>query len=178
MKSQMLKFVTLVFVSTLFAGCSSTGEKTDAGMGEGAPVSESGMGSGGAQISGASEGGAWGGRPLDNPDSLLYTKVIFFDYYSSELRPEYQDVVMAHGDYLAVNPAITVTVEGHTDERGSREYNIGLGERRANTIKRLLMAQGVLESQVVTVSSGEERPMDVMQSESAWSQNRRAELVY
>ena len=85
---------------------------------------------------------------------------------------------MAHGDYLAVNPAITVTVEGHTDERGSREYNIGLGERRANTIKRLLMAQGVLESQVVTVSYGEERPMDVMQSESAWSQNRRAELVY
>ena len=180
MNRSKLKLAVLVTLPLLFAGCSTTGEKTDEGMTEGAPVTEAGMaGTGeGAQTTGAIEGGAWTGRELDNPDSLLYTKVIYFDYDSSDLRPEYQDVVLAHGDYLAVNPAATVTIEGHTDERGSREYNIGLGERRANTVKRLLMAQGALDTQIVTVSYGEERPVDVMQTESAWSQNRRAELVY
>ena len=180
MNRSILKIAMLVALPLVFAGCSTTGDKADEGMTEGAPVSEAGMGGSGdgAQTSGASEGGDWSGRALENPDSLLYTKLIYFDYDSSDLRPEYQDVVIAHGDYLAVNPSVTVTIEGHSDERGSREYNIGLGERRANTVKRLLMAQGALETQIITISYGEERPIDIMQSESAWSQNRRAELVY
>ena len=87
-------------------------------------------------------------------------------------------MVIAHGEYLAANPTVTVTIEGHTDERGSREYNVGLGERRANAVKRLMLAQGAFETQIVTVSYGEERPLALGSDEAAWAQNRRAEILY
>jgi len=179
MKPNILKFIPVLALSLVFAGCASTGDKT--AEGEGAPVTEAGQGAaweGGAQVAGASEGGAWSGSALDNPDSPLYSKVIYFDFDSSQVRADYVDVVAAHGDYLAADPSVTVTIEGHTDERGSREYNIALGERRANAVKRLLMAQGTAESQIVTISYGEERPVDPGLHETAWEQNRRAELIY
>ena len=178
MKLSILKLIPVLALSLVFAGCSSMGEKADGtdAEGTGAEVSEAGQD--GAQTSGASEGGAWTGNPLDNPDSMLYTKVIYFDYDISEVREDFRDVVIAHGDFLAANPSATVTVEGHCDERGSREYNIGLGERRANTVKRLLMAQGAAESQIITVSYGEERPEALGASEMSWAQNRRAVFVY
>ncbi len=181
------RFVTGIIPVLLLAlaigGCSSTGEKSDAGVG--APVEEAGQSGSarggaadGAQVAGATEGGAWTASELQNPQSPLYTKVIYFDYDSSEIRSEYLDVVAAHGEYLVANPSATVTVEGHTDERGSREYNIALGEYRANAVRRLLLAQGTHESQIITISFGEERPMDSGINEAAWSQNRRAELLY
>ena len=179
MKSSMLKFISVLALSLVFAGCSTTGDK--AAEGDGAPVSEAGQGEeweGGAQLAGATEGAAWSGSALDNPDSPLYSKVIYFDFDSSEIRADFVDVVAAHGDYLAADPSVTVTIEGHTDERGSREYNIALGERRANAVKRLLMVQGAAESQIVTISYGEERPADPGLNEAAWDQNRRAELIY
>lgn len=179
MKVNMLKFIPVLALSLVFAGCSTTGDKD--GAGEGAPVTEVGQGTDwqdGAQVAGASEGAAWSGSELDNPDSPLYSKIIYFDFDSSEIRADYVDVVAAHGDYLAANPSVTTTIEGHTDERGSREYNIALGERRANAVKRSLMAQGASDSQIVTVSYGEERPADPGLHEAAWDQNRRAELIY
>ena len=167
-----LKMVTVISVlsATLLtmAGCSSVtgmGDKSD----NGAPV---------AEATGANEGGAWTGSPLDDPNSLLSTKIIYFAYDASEVAPDYQDVVVAHGNYLAANPDVKVTVEGHADERGSREYNIALGERRAIAVKQLLMAQGASEGQITTISYGEERPVDVASNEAAWSANRRVELVY
>ncbi len=88
------------------------------------------------------------------------------------------DVIAAHGRFLAGNATVRVRLEGHTDERGSREYNIGLGERRAQTVKRALMLQGVQEAQIATVSYGEERPAAAGSDENAWSKNRRVEIVY
>lgn len=105
-------------------------------------------------------------------------RTIFFDYDSSEVRADYQPVVLAHGQALAANPALSVTVEGHCDERGSREYNIALGERRANTVKRLMMSQGAQDNQIVTISYGEERPAVLGSSDQSWARNRRVELVY
>ncbi len=174
MKLKMLKVVPVMVLSLVFAGCSSmTGSKDDQADNGGAPVSDSG-----AQTSGANQGGSWSGNPLDNPDSMLFTKVIYFDYDIDQVRADYQDVVLAHGDFLAANPSVTVTIEGHADERGSREYNIGLGERRANSVKRLLLAQGAADNQVVTISYGEEQPAEMGSNESAWSQNRRAVFAY
>lgn len=181
MKLSMLKFAPVLALSLLFAGCSSIPGMSDDTTSDAAPVSDAGQGEAGAegaQTSGAAETGAWAGSELDNPDSLLYTKTIYFDYDVDQVRADYQDAVIAHGDYLAENPAITVTVEGHADERGSREYNIALGERRANSVKRILLAQGASESQIITISYGEERPAFMDVSEAAWSQNRRAVFIY
>jgi peptidoglycan-associated lipoprotein len=103
--------------------------------------------------------------------------IVFFAFDSAEIAPDYLPVVAAHAQYLVKYPSARVRLEGHTDERGSREYNIGLGERRAQTVRKALMLQGVSEAQITTVSYGEERPAVEGSDESAYAQNRRVELV-
>jgi peptidoglycan-associated lipoprotein len=109
---------------------------------------------------------------------LLSTRVVYFAFDRAEIRSEDAPVVAAHAAWLAANPGARIRLEGHTDERGTREYNIGLGERRAQTVRRSLTLQGVAENQVATVSFGEERPAVAGEDESAWSQNRRVEILY
>ena len=115
---------------------------------------------------------AGAGRPASSKS------VVYFDFDSSEIRAEYVQVVAAHAAYLVKFPTARVRLEGHTDERGSREYNIGLGERRAQTVRRALMLQGVAEAQITTVSYGEERPAVEGSDEAAYAQNRRVEIVH
>lgn len=103
---------------------------------------------------------------------------MYFDFDRAELKPEGADIVSAHGRHLASNVNARVRLEGHTDERGTREYNIGLGERRAQTVRRALMLQGAAAAQVTTVSYGEERPAAAGSDEGAWAQNRRVEIIY
>lgn len=105
-------------------------------------------------------------------------RVIYFDFDNADIRSEYREVVTAHAQYLATNPSMKVRLEGHADERGSREYNIGLGERRGQAVRRALMLQGSGDGQLVTVSYGEERPAVTGSDEAAWAKNRRVELVY
>jgi len=104
--------------------------------------------------------------------------VVYFDYDRAEIRPEFNSMLAAHGRFLAENPARQLRLEGHSDERGSREYNIGLGERRANAVRSVLLLQGASANQLTTVSYGEERPVATGSNEDAWAQNRRVELVY
>lgn len=104
--------------------------------------------------------------------------IVYFDYDSSELRAEDTDIVASHARELSMNSSISVRLEGHGDERGSREYNIGLGERRAQTVRRLLLIQGASAAQVSTVSFGEERPAAKGSDEAAYAQNRRVEITY
>ncbi len=175
----MLKKLLLLSVlgySFVLAGCSTTG---DTKTGEGAAVDDlSGEARDAASTTGLPGAGTFEGDPLDNPASPLSTRTIYFDYDSSEIRPEYQDVILAHGQYLAENQGKSVTLQGHTDERGSREYNIGLGERRAQSVRRLLLFQGAADRQVEVVSYGEENPVAEGHDESSYSQNRRAEFIY
>lgn len=103
--------------------------------------------------------------------------VVYFAYDSSEIQSEGLPVVAAHAAYLAKYPAARARLEGHTDERGSREYNIGLGERRAQAVRKALMLQGVADGQITTVSYGEERPAAEGHDEAAYAQNRRVVLV-
>lgn len=109
---------------------------------------------------------------------LLDKRIVYFDFDKSEVRAQDLDLISAHARYLAANPQQKVRVEGHTDARGTREYNIGLGERRGQAVRRLLMVQGAADSQVLTVSFGEERPAADGDDEAAFAQNRRVELVY
>lgn len=109
---------------------------------------------------------------------LLGTRTLYFDYDEFEIRPEYMDLIAAHANNLVGNPGQRIVIEGHCDERGSREYNIGLGERRAQAVRRALMLQGVAAGQIQTISYGEERPAVPGHNEQAWARNRRAEIVY
>jgi peptidoglycan-associated lipoprotein len=109
---------------------------------------------------------------------LLDRKVIYFDFDKSDIRPEFAEVIAAHAEAIRKNKLLKVTLQGNTDERGTREYNIGLGERRAQAVRRAMMLHGAPDSQITTVSFGEERPAVEGDDEAAWSQNRRVEIVY
>ena len=115
---------------------------------------------------------------LDDPNSPLAGRLIFFDYDKSDIKPEYQQLIIDHGKYLASYPDTKVRLEGHTDERGSREYNLALGEQRSIAVRRLLLLQGVPAENINVVTFGEELPLDLGHNEAAWSQNRRVEIVY
>lgn len=116
--------------------------------------------------------------PLNDPASPLANRVIYFEYNKSVVSEQAQALVGKHARYLALNPNLIIKLEGHADERGTREYNIGLGDRRVQAIRRLLLFQGVSDRQIQSVSYGEERPAASGHDEDAWRLNRRVELIY
>jgi peptidoglycan-associated lipoprotein len=132
----------------------------------------------GAGTSGLSGRAGYTAADLNDPSSPLYQRVIYFDYDSSDIQPQFIDILRAHASYLSSSSDVSVTLEGHADERGTREYNLALGDQRADTVRRYLLAEGVPDSRVHTMSYGEERPADPGHSESSWALNRRVELVY
>ena len=115
---------------------------------------------------------------LHDPANPLSKRSIYFDLDSSAIRPEFLPVVETHGRFLSGKPRTTVTVQGNTDERGSREYNLALGQRRAEAVRLALRSQGVRDEQIDTVSYGNEKPRAEGHDEAAWSKNRRADIVY
>lgn len=115
---------------------------------------------------------------LTDPNSLLSKRVVYFDYDMATIRSEFREMLALHGRYLSENPSARMTLEGHADERGSREYNLALGEKRGNAVANLLRAAGASADQINVVSYGEERPEAMCSDESCWSQNRRAVIVY
>ena len=166
------KLLMGLLLSTTLAGCSMFGgdeQATDGSM--------SGMHDG-ASTSGMMDGSNYSGHPLDNPASPLSTKVIYFAFDSSVIEPQYEAVLAAHGAYLAANAGVSIIVEGHADERGTREYNIALSERRAKTVQNLLSLQGASSNQTEVVAMGEEKPAAAGHDESSWHLNRRVELIY
>lgn len=116
---------------------------------------------------------------FNDPNNPLSIRVFYFDYDSDLVRSDYDEALQAHADYIKrAKTRLTIRLEGHADERGSREYNIALGERRGNAIKKALLLKGVSGDQLAVLSYGEERPAEMGHDESAWSKNRRVELVY
>jgi len=115
---------------------------------------------------------------ISDPRHPLSKRIVFFDYNSSRLSPDSLDLVRGHAEYLSRFSDVRVRVEGHTDERGSREYNIALGDNRARSVARILQLQGVDDGQFSTLSYGEEVPLEEGSSERAWRRNRRVEVVY
>lgn len=173
MKMQSMKWLVLWFAPLLMVGCSSTPEQG----GEGAePGSLEGRGA--ATMGAEGQEGDWSRAALDDPNSPLSNRTIYFEYDSSDISSEYADVLRAHARYLAANPSVTMVLEGHCDERGTREYNLALGELRAHRVKQIIMAEGVSNMQVSEISYGEEKPADFGQNETAWARNRRVEIIY
>ncbi|PJK03913.1 peptidoglycan-associated lipoprotein [Lysobacteraceae bacterium NML71-0210] len=113
-----------------------------------------------------------------NRDACLRQRSLYFDLDRDGVKPEFQNLILCHAKYLRDRPMARLTLEGNTDERGSQEYNLGLGERRANAVAQALQAQGANPAQISVVSFGEERPECRESNESCWSQNRRADLNY
>ena len=169
--------VLLVFALALaLAACSSTGSKKDTAQ-AGAKVEDRGSAAG-AQSQGLADDAGVGGASLDDPNSPLSVRVIYFDYDSANIRADFNETVAAHAAYLAGNTGARVTLEGHADERGSREYNLALGENRAMAVRKQLVLLGAAAGQIKSVSYGEERPAVDGHDEQAYALNRRVELVY
>lgn len=158
-------------------GCSSTPKKEgDASRVE--DRSGSATDGSGTQAYGTGGDGKGAMSALDDPTSPLSVRTLYFDYDSSDVLPEYRPTVEAHAAYLTAHPDVTMSLEGHADERGSREYNLALGERRAQSVKRQMVIMGAAASQIRTTSYGEERPVAEGHDETSWSQNRRVEIIY
>jgi peptidoglycan-associated lipoprotein len=115
---------------------------------------------------------------LRDPANILSRRFILFDYDSYVVKDEFRPLIQAHGKYLADNRNARMRLEGHTDERGSREYNIALGQRRSEAVKRMLLLLGGREDQIEAVSLGEEKPRAPGHDEAAWAQNRRGDMLY
>ena len=116
--------------------------------------------------------------PFTDPNNPLSKKSVYFDFDSFVVKSEYQPVIEAHGKYLAANTGRQINVEGNTDERGGREYNLALGQKRAEAVKQRLLLMGARDGQIETVSFGKEKPRATGSTEEAWAQNRRADIVY
>jgi peptidoglycan-associated lipoprotein len=173
------RFIFIVLIAIAMAACSSSETREDAA--DVVDRSRSGAGSdeeSGTRTFGSGTDSGRGFSELDDPASPLSVRILYFDYDSSEILPAYREVLEAHANYLAQNPNITISLEGHADERGSREYNLALGERRSQRAKQLMMVFGPSSSQIRTTSYGEERPVVNGHDEEAWSQNRRVEIIY
>ena len=195
-----IKLACTVLAGLTLFGCSSKGDVHD----EDAPVVVEGRdirfgeGSGSAPVEvqavtetpavveegvpvesdGAQLGGEFQGDPLADDAGLLGTRVVYFEFDSNDVPHLTFQVLAAHADYLIAHPDTVVTLVGHTDERGSREYNLALGERRAQAVAQVMYLQGVAKEQVEIISFGEERPAVPGHDEEAWRLNRRVELVY
>jgi len=166
------QLLVLGLLAAFLAGCSqptvpdpdaqSSAAPSDDGMSEQAPMDDDGMG---------------GGEFFDDDEAAM-TMIIYFDFDQSELRPEYADVLARHASGLSNSRRTSIRLEGHADERGSREYNIGLGERRSQSVRRMLLIQAGSSDQISTVSFGEERPAAFGSDEDSYQQNRRVEIKY
>jgi peptidoglycan-associated lipoprotein len=115
---------------------------------------------------------------LRDPNNILSKRSIYYDLDKFDVKDEYRSLVEAHAKYLRENPGSKILIQGNTDERGSREYNVGLGQRRSDGVKKMLILLGAKENQIESVSLGEEKPQAEGQSEDAWSKNRRSDILY
>jgi len=174
----------------LIAGCSSTGETTEDGA-YGSDVSAVDQEGGSTVYGGDDDGGVSSSEMSEEQRreaearaaraeeaAMREITTFYFDFDTSEIKTEARDVLVAHARFLQANPGQNVRIEGHADERGTKEYNLALGERRANAIERFLIVNGASRGQTETISYGEEKPAVMSSGESAWAQNRRVELVF
>jgi len=180
MRKGLKSFLLLIVSVSFLAACAGTTDTTKddsmaAGSGSGSGSSSS---SDSATTSATGSGSTWSGHALDDPDSLLAKRTVYFDFDDSVILDEDRPILEAHAQYLSENPGATVTLEGHTDERGTREYNLALGEQRAVSVRQFMSLVGASGQQVRTVSYGEERPASLGHNEEAWAQNRRVEIIY
>jgi peptidoglycan-associated lipoprotein len=177
----MKKIIIAAIVAAFLAGCSST-PTTAPVEDKSSSTDPAATASTGASTSGTSTAGvggtATGANPLKDPNNILSKRSIYFEFDSFAVSDQYKPIIEAHAKYLAANRNARVALQGHADERGSREYNIALGQKRADAVKRMMTLLGVQETIVETVSFGEEKPKNLGHDEASWTENRRVDIVY
>jgi peptidoglycan-associated lipoprotein len=171
-------FATLIAIA--LAGCQTT-PTTDENAApvedKSATASQSGASTSGTTGSGVS-GSSSSSNPLRDPSNILSKRSVYFDFDSYVVRDEFKPLVEAHARYLQSNRNARMTIQGNADERGSHEYNLALGQRRADAVKRMMTLIGATDGQVETVSFGKEKPRNSGHDEVAWAENRRDDMVY
>jgi peptidoglycan-associated lipoprotein len=182
----MRNYLWIALIAAALAGCSTT-PTTEAPVDDRSATAGTGAGSTGAQTGGAAGSGVTGSavgtgsgsaNPLRDPNNILSKRSVYFDFDSFVVKDEYRPLVEAHARYLQQNRNARMTIQGNTDERGSREYNIALGQKRADSVKRMMTLLGAGEAQIETVSFGKEKPRNQGHDESAWAENRRDDILY
>ena len=189
----MRKWIIAAFLLAAIAGCASTG---GCGPTDDKAATATTPGAGGAATSGATTSGAGtSGVParrlerharcrngcaaaLKDPRNILSKRNIYFDYDQFTVKDEYKPIVEAHAKYLQANRSARAILQGNTDERGTREYNIALGQKRADAVKNLMLLLGATEIQIETVSFGKEKPRREGHDEASWAENRRVDIVH
>ncbi|HZM35850.1 MAG TPA: peptidoglycan-associated lipoprotein Pal [Burkholderiales bacterium] len=185
MRARMIAVLTAAGLAALLAGCATTTdseaqssagvEDRSAGTKPGAakPVDPKPVASVDLTASRKDPAAA-----LKDPKSILSQRSIYYDYDKFDVKDEYRPLIEAHAKYLREHPETKILIQGNTDERGSREYNVGLGQRRSDGVKSILVLLGARESQIESVSLGEEKPQVEGSNEEAWSRNRRSDILY
>jgi peptidoglycan-associated lipoprotein len=176
-----LLIITALVGSAAFLGaCSTTSEDA-----QGASVENRQPGSGAdaqkprvATVDLTSKPGGSSLSALKDPNNILSKRSIYYDYDKFDVKDEYRPLVEAHAKYLRENPSAKMLIQGNTDERGGREYNVALGQRRSDGVKRMLLLLGAKEAQIESVSLGEEKPKAEGHDEKSWAQNRRSDMLY
>lgn len=169
----MKQLIISALLAFTIVGCSSTPDGSEQ---DGAPVESRNGG-----VATVNAGGIDGRNlpaVLTDPKSILSKRSVYFDYDKYEVKAEYKDLVTAHAKFLVDNRQFKMLIQGNTDDRGSREYNLALGQKRADAIKQMLTLLGAREDQVESVSLGEEKPKNEGQNETAWAENRRGDMLY
>lgn len=179
MTTRILPIVAAASLVALFAACSTTGDadkpaaKPDAAA---APAPTATARKAAPTVDLTARGG--NAAMLKDPNNILSKRQIFFEFDKFDIKPEYKNLVEAHAKYLRENPGAKMLLQGNADERGSREYNVGLGQRRSDGVKKMLVLLGARDNQIESVSLGEEKPQADGHDESAWSKNRRSDILY
>ena len=187
----MNRVIFLVVLALSIAACGERIKPDSGTTGEGGTTSGAEGASGGATAGGLGDGGSLGGTALEggklvsyeknainDPNNVLSEKMVYFGFDSNEVSDEYVELVKHHGKYLSFNANAKVRLEGHADERGSREYNIALSERRAQSVKQIMLYEGASNDQISVISYGEEKPVSFGHDDESMSLNRRVEIVY
>jgi peptidoglycan-associated lipoprotein len=173
-----VRIAASVCVLALLAACASEQKPGDAAPNAAPAATAPGAAPSAAPAARGAQPGSVAGNPLNDPKSMLFKRSVYYEFDQSNVKTDYRSLVEAHARYLREHPGANVAIEGNCDERGSREYNLALGQRRADTVKSMMMVLGVPERQIETVSFGEEKPKASGHEEGAWSQNRRSDIVY
>ena len=161
----------------LAAACSSEQPKTSAPVTERGTSTTPSTGATGSTTAPATSAGVEG-NPLHDPNNILSKRSVYFDFDSNVVKDEFRPLIQAHSRYMVDHGDSRVRIEGNCDERGSREYNLALGQRRAESVKKIMTVLGVSDGRIETVSYGEEKPVAPGHDENAWAQNRRADIKY
>ncbi|MCE9684842.1 MULTISPECIES: peptidoglycan-associated lipoprotein Pal [Shewanella] len=176
--NKLLKAMLVALPIMAISACSSTSESETDASGSMSGTSGTEYGTGGVETGGVAPVLSPAEQQRLKLQELRREHIIYFDFDRSEVQTEFAEILEAHGTYLVEHPNVRVLIEGHADERGTPEYNIALGERRAKSVAKYLQGMGVQPSQMSIVSYGEEKPLDMSRTDEGFGKNRRAVLVY